>query len=803
MKVYYIDRKVQIKHFTDLSILENLKEESKLSLSIPASENFIIQLAAVPERETELTRTDIKGNGKIYCLNTQITDKFGKSCTKSVPLKANVIQPLFFVVPMDESRAGKNECVKITLVTDLGEKEIEFDISYNSEPVENGGYNDLWRMSRLNWLNSKRFLNSEVVAPYINPQVDDKTVRILGRDITFGNIGLPSQVFYYFDEGICLKDTVQNKLLSLPMEFKFGGENVNFSECKLVCDEGRVYISALGTGESFGLEVKGTLYYEGFIDYKVRITAKKDFSVPNVSLEATLDNSCAVYMNGLGAVGGKARSLSFKWTDEKHLDCLYVGAVNAGVRFKWKSENYVKPLINIYYKNQPLKVPEETWDNHGSGEILFEQSEEASRVVAQTHTFSMKEGEVRSFDFELHFTPFKPIDYKKHYSVRYYHRYKFRNEFRELRKARRKNLTHFNIHHGNGPHPFINYPFIEVERLKECVDYGKKKNIGVKVYYTTREHSNHMAEVFAYKALGNEIIMRKHGTGFQWQDGTDKWLTEYFGADIIPAWREKFYYGKYKHDADVSFIVQPNSRLDNYYVEGLDWLVKNIGISGIYIDDTAMDRTTIERARKVLSSVNGLIDMHMWNHENECAGDVSCMNLYTELFPFIDSLWIGEGYPYKQLTPEYLLTEVSGIPYGQTSEMLEGGGDPYIGMLFSMNNRYGWGVKNAHRIYRIWDDFGIQDSEMRGFWHSKNPVKITDDDVKATVYIKNDSALVCVFNFSESDKNVKMEVDEKLLGFAPSTAKTVNVKKLLGRKMDLNGKLNFKGKSGIMFLLKK
>ena len=90
----------------------------------------------------------------------------------------------------------------------------------------------------------------------------------------------------------------------------------------------------------------------------------------------------------------------------------------------------------------------------------------------------------------------------------------------------------------------------------------------------------------------------------------------------------------------------------------------------IYIDDTSLDRTTLERARKVLQKVNGLIDMHMWNHEEKRAGDISCLNLYTDILPFLDSIWLGEGFIYKNYSPEYMLSEVSGIPYGLTGQML-------------------------------------------------------------------------------------------------------------------------------------
>lgn len=802
MKFYYIDRKTKIKHFSDLSILKGRSPVTDLSLDVPAREDFVLQLAALPQGENEIRNISIQSPFPLTCINTQITDKYGNSFEKSVPLKENVIQPLFFVLTADENNSGKVLGAELIFYTELGETRLNLQVRFTAEKVVNRGYNDLWRLSRLNWLNSSRFLDKNPVPPYFAPVVKGDMVHILGRDIQIGENGLPARVSCYYDEGINLTDTAQKQLFQRPMCFLAEGEEVVYDNLQLTREEGCVHISAEGRSDRLNIGVKGTLYYEGFLDYTIAVTALRDFQTENIALKAFLAPDCADYMNGLGAVGGKAHDLTFRWNGEKHLDCLYAGAVNAGLRLKWKAENYRKPLINIYYKNMPLVLPETTWDNHQKGGVTFQKGKEAASINAHTGSFEMKAGETRSFHFELHFTPLKPVDYKKHYAVRYDHNNKLKNEKKEVDRAAKLRLNNLVIHHGNMVHPFINYPFIETERLKNLVDYAKLKNIGVKVYYTTREHSNHMAEVFAYKALEDEIILRKKGKGFEWPGGTAKWLTEYFGDEIIPAWKVEYRRGKYKNDPDVSFIVRPNSRLDNYYIEGLDWLVKEMGIKGIYIDDTALDRTTIERARKVLAQNGGLIDMHMWNHEEERAGDVSCMNLYTELFPFLDSLWIGEGYPYKDLSPDYLLTEVSGLPYGQTSQMLEGGGDPYIGMLYAMNNRYGWGVRNAQRIYALWDSFGIEESEMRGYWHSKNPIQTGNEAVRATAYLKRDKALVCLFNFSDEKVVVYPKIDHALLGFEARSARQVTIDKLQKEKsLSLEKGIKLKAKDGVLLLL--
>ncbi len=72
-------------------------------------------------------------------------------------------------------------------------------------------------------------------------------------------------------------------------------------------------------------------------------------------------------------------------------------------------------------------------------------------------------------------------------------------------------------------------------------------------------------------------------------------------------------------------------------------MVKNLEVDGIYIDDSALDRKTLQRARRILDAdgKRRLIDIHSWNHMNQWAGYANSLHLYTELLPYIDRTWIG------------------------------------------------------------------------------------------------------------------------------------------------------------------
>lgn len=803
MKIYLFDRTEKIIHFNDLSILEHHKMiEKSTELLMSENEIFVFQLALLSDFDDTINEITTHGNADIVCINTDMSDKYGHCKKQKVMLKKNIIQPLFFTVQTDKLGKRQEKC-SITIQTESECRSFDLILNIISSPVANNGYNDLWRLSRINWLNSKLCIDDQIVKPYITPSIIDERLSALGKEIELNSCALPKQIYSKFNEAIEIENSIQKELFSKDSEFLIDGKPLENGKCTKRLFNNRIEIHSQCENERYSAEVAAVLRYEGLMEYSVSITPKTDFKANDVSLNFYISPECSSLMHGLGHRASKATDLAFKWDNQKQQDSIFIGCVNCGMRVKFKAENYIRPLINIFYKNLPLNVPSTTWDNSKKGKIEVKaENDHCTRLSASTGEFSFKENETRHFNFEIHITPLKPIDYKKAFSIRYCHNNKLKNEIKEIDTAKKNGLTHVIFHQGNMIMPFINYPFYEVNRLKNAAHYAKERGIGIKLYYTEREHSNHMAETFVYKALGDEIILRKKGISHSWQKEKPQWLIDNFGEDIIPGWFVKYKHGKYKNDHDISFIVKPDTRLDNYYIEGLNWLVDNIGIKGIYIDDTSLDRTTLERAKKVLAKTDGLIDMHMWNHEEVRAGDVSCMNLYTEILPFLDSVWLGEGFFYKKYSPEYMMAEVSGIPYGLTGQMLEGGGDLYLGMLYAMNNRFGWHYKNAVEMYHIWDEFEIHKSKMLGYWHSQNPVKTDNNSVLSTVYLKNSEALVCLYNFSEKAEKFNVLFNKKLLGFSIQGAEEIRFGKK-GRKIkDITKRLKLGKRKGIIIKVK-
>jgi hypothetical protein len=221
---------------------------------------------------------------------------------------------------------------------------------------------------------------------------------------------------------------------------------------------------------------------------------------------------------------------------------------------------------------------------------------------------------------------------------------------------------------------------------------------------------------------------------------------------------------------DVAVVNSGTSRWHNFYLEGLDWLARNIGIDGLYIDDLAFDRIVMKRVRKILDRQRpgALIDLHSANQFRERDGFANSANLYMEHFPYLNRLWFGEYFDYN-LPPDFWLVEVSGIPFGLMGEMLQDGGNPWRGMLYGMTGRLPWSG-NPTALWKAWDELGIQDSRMIGYWSSNCPVRTNHQDVLATVYLKNETVLISIASWANESVPVQLECDWCALGIDPEKA---------------------------------
>ena len=684
------------------------------------------------------------------CFNTEGTDVTGTVFEKNCSVDKGKVQALWVGTQLPEHlSAGTYQGTVTVSAANAESKTVQVSLNVSENVIANHGDNEPWRHSRLRWLNSQIGFDDEVIAHYTPLVMKDKTISCLGREIKLSDLGLPEHITSYFKETMTGIGTNGRSVLAAPMELAADGgawENLNFEITKH--KQGAIAWKALNQNSRFLMDLEGEMESDGNIAYKVTLVAREDASVEDVALRTHLASGVGRYMMGLGEKGGYCpNDLRWKWDVEKNQDAVWVGDVNAGIQIRLYDNKYERPLNTNFYHQKPLHMPV-SWCNAGNGGIDIHNAADGTRINAYSGKRSVKKGDRLYYYFNLALTPFRPIDTDKQWRDRYHHNYEF------LDGIQKRGANVINIHHANAINPFINYPFLRTKEMKAYIDGAHARDMKVKIYNTVRELSNSCVEMFALRSLGNEIFSEGPGGGFSWlQEHLDQ---NYIGAWFVPGLK------------DAAIVNSGISRWHNYYLEGLDWLMKNVGIDGLYIDDLAFDRMTMKRIRKVMNRTNpgAMIDLHSANQYNPKDGFANSANLYLEHFPYLDRLWFGEYFNYD-FPPEFWLVEVSGIPYGLMGEMLEGGGNPWRGMLYGMTGRSPR-VDNGP-LWKLWDSFGMQNSEMIGYWVKDNPVKTGSEKTLATVYSHmGDKALISLATWEDTDAKVKLSIDWAKLGLDPS-----------------------------------
>lgn len=807
------------------------EQRARFGGKVQPGEFYTYQLVVYPVKEdlmnVQVVFSDLKNKqGKrieaagMRCFNTGGVNPDGQEFVKRVDVPKNSLQTLWAGVSVPEDATGEYEG-KVTVVADNAPKTtILVTLNVGGEVVKNQGDDEGWRLSRLRWLDSRTGDGDAPTHPYIPLEVKGNEIHYLGGRMVLNAWGLPERIVTNYNTCNAIDREVENDVLAEGMKFKV----MEKGKKMLPLEKGKLQLKKTSDGKaewrskvkSDGLELlcEGSFEFDGFANIRLSLIAKKDIELDVQNLLITYTPYASRYFMGLGEKGGflNADGVVWAWDTTKHQDEFWMGNVNSGLKIKLKDENYRRPLVNVYYALGRLRQPS-SWGN-----TLITTEKKAGIVIllpgkqgAIANIFGdekvMRKGDTLHYDMELLITPVKPLDMKHQVKDRYYHSNSDVSA-NYIPEALEKGANTINIHHKKDVYPFINYPYSDVSLpdLKKFIGEAHGKGLKVKTYYTTRELTVKIPEIWALRSLGGEVIMDGPGKDARTlihKNGPNPWLNENFGTHFIPAWYNAFREGKYKGDMDISVITTPDSRWNNYYLEGLDWMVKHIGLDGIYIDDSALDRETLKRARRVLDAdgKHRMVDMHSWNHMNQWAGYANSLLMYADLLPYADRLWLGEGFKYTN-TPDFWLVEMSGIPFGLMSETLDAR-NYWRGMLFCMTPRLPWSG-DPRPLWKLYDDFGMEDAVMYGFWNAGSPLRSDNEEILPTVYVKKDKAVIVVANWTDHPLACRLSLDTDALGFTPSKVSLPEMKGIQAAgQVDLSGSIQVEGNKGLFILLEK
>ena len=749
----------------------------------------------------------------LTCFNTNGIDKYGKPIQFPVQVEKGDVQPLWIGMDIPTHASGVYKGNVWIHVNDEKKACVSVELRVSGEAIANHGDDEGWRKTRLRWLNATIGNDDKPTAPYTPVTVKNKVLTWLGGKIHLSAAGLPSSITTCYDANNNLSDAT-NEILAEEMKFIIetdqGEEILKGGEVRILKqNQTNITWCYEQSNSRFQVSCNGDFGFDGISNISIQVKAKQHVSVKDIRLEVPYSSYASKYMMGLGHKGGfRPDSLIFwNWDIEKHQDKIWMGNVNAGMNLRFMDDHFVRPLVNIYYALGKLNLPE-SWGNQNKGGInIYPTTHGTTKLVAYSGERSMKKGEMLSYNFDMQITPVKPINWEKQVTNRFYHSNSDLSA-NYIDEALKNGANLINVHHKKDIYPFINYPYHDdaVSDLKAFIQKAHQKNLGVRLYYTTRELTVKIPELWALRSLGSEVIHDGPGKDTRTlihPNGPNEWLNKNLTTHFIPAWYNAFNEGKYAGDMDISVITTPDSRWNNYYLAGLDWMVKNLGIDGVYIDDSALDRKTIQRARRILDSdgKERLIDIHSWNHMNKWAGFANSLHLYTELLPYVDRTWIGEGFPANN-TADFWLVEMSGIPFGLLSETLDAR-NQFRGLVYGMLPRLPWSG-NPVPLWNLFDQFDMKNASIHGYWDEQCPVKTDNKDLPATVFVNGDKALVVIANWTDLPQTAKIQIDEKALGFKPTKFTLPEVRNLQwGGKLSNLNNCEILGRSGMIVWLEK
>lgn len=682
-------------------------------------------------------------------------DSAGQRFSRPLPVALGKVQAMWFGVQVPEDAAPGTYSGTVTITPrGQGPSSIRMSLTVTPSLINAAGDDDPSAMSRLRWLDSTMAEDDDLVRPYTPMTVEGNTIGVLGRRVTLGPTGFPDAIQSLFSIEMTSVSGARREVLASPVTFTAEGRDpslkrwINGPTVFTKRAAGAVAWETTSNSGPLVMATRAQMEFDGNIEYSVRLTSRQAIALEDIHLDIPIVKEVAKYMLGMGQKGGlRPASLDWKWDVKNNQDGAWLGDVNAGLQFSLKDEKYVRPLNTNFYTLKPLVMPA-SWANGGKGGCRLSEDGDAFLARCSSGARTMKPGDAPLyFNFRLLVTPFKPIDPKTQFSTRYFHAYK------PIEEVIANGANTINIHHNTAINPFINYPFLRPAEMKQYVDEAHAKGLKVKIYYTVRELTNHAPEMYALLSLGHEVLAPGPGGGYSF-------LQEHAGADYIAGW----FVPAIK---DVAIVTSGVSRWHNFYVEGLNWLVKNVGIDGLYIDDVAFDRFTMKRVRKVLDRgrPQALIDLHSANQFNVRDGFANSANLYMEHFPYLDRLWFGEYFDYNS-APDFWMTEVSGLPFGLMSEMLQDGGNAYRGMVYGMTARMP--RVEMRPMWKAWDAFGLAEARMIGYWVPTTPVKTGNASVLATSYVHDGKTMVALASWAKEPVNVTLSIDWLALGLDPA-----------------------------------
>jgi len=537
-----------------------------------------------------------------------------------------------FDLPADMA-AGEYTCKIVVSPAGLPEAAVPVRLTVSGTVVADRGDDDLHRLSRLRWLESDIGLSDAVHPPYRPLKRSKKrTIATWGHAIKLGPDGLPRQLRVgeekVLEEGIRIGGTVRGRSVSWrDRDCRFTEETGGH-----ICWEGSARAGSLC------LAVKGRMEFDGCVALDLTLQSPGPVTIDNLGLSLTWRRKHAGLASGMGYRGRREHDRTWchrPGATHQFTPSIWMGSIHAGLGWKtWDTS---------------------AWEDAARQDaITVKETRDGVCMAAQLGRRTVTNAAPWHMTFALLPTPVKPAD-PRHWDFRYLHKGGdfmpsdedtpqsfLKDNCRRLNEVKAMGVKRLNLHDWWGP--AFNYPWQweGPDNLSRLSREANKRGIHVKVYNSGRELSSLAPEFWAllYEGTRYDFLKDRDDPAvkglFQ-----DAWHENHLPDALPQGWPRVPPGMGNEHTVPVS----NHTRNGNFYLESMRYMTQHFGTEGAYWDGA--DGPTLghrEMAKRLWTmfretNLDAVTDVHHGDAQTS-----SPISDHMLCFPFIDSLWHGEGF---------------------------------------------------------------------------------------------------------------------------------------------------------------
>ena len=228
--------------------------------------------------------------GAITCFNINGVNPKGKTFTKKVSVAPDAVQPLWFGVDLKADQPSGTYKGIVTLKDETGYAvPVEIELKVSGKMLADRGDGELWRHSRLRWLNSTRGISDKPTEGYTAMSLTDNRVSCLGREVSFDRqTALPSSI-----------DSWGQEVLASPVRFVIrtasGEKKLNGTIDLTGRSEGKISGAWKAEDDDLALACTGTMEFDGWMNYVYTIPPKKELQIEDIRLYIPMKSEASSY----------------------------------------------------------------------------------------------------------------------------------------------------------------------------------------------------------------------------------------------------------------------------------------------------------------------------------------------------------------------------------------------------------------------------------------------------------------------------------------------------------------------------